>query len=64
MQYIDLYGARVPVIGLGTWDLRGETCERAVLSALNLGYRHIDTAQSYANEEEIGSCLLYTSRCV
>ena len=30
MQYIDLYGARVPVIGLGTWDLRGETCESSV----------------------------------
>jgi len=61
MQYIDLYGARVPVIGLGTWDLRGETCERAVLSALNLGYRHIDTAQSYANEEEIGRALQNSS---
>jgi len=57
MQYIELYEARVPVIGLGTWDLRGEICQRAVLSALNLGYRHIDTAQSYANEEEIGKAL-------
>ena len=61
MRYIDLHGVRVPVIGLGTWDLRGETCERAVLSALNLGYRHIDTAQSYANEEEIGKALQSSS---
>lgn len=45
----------VPSIGLGTWDLRGHACEKAVASALNVGYRHIDTAEMYDNEEFVGA---------
>jgi diketogulonate reductase-like aldo/keto reductase len=52
-----LAAAEVPRIGLGTWQLRGETCARIVTEALKLGYRHIDTAQGYANEAEVGEGL-------
>jgi diketogulonate reductase-like aldo/keto reductase len=50
-------GADIPKIGFGTWQLQGDTCYRAVLSALELGYRHIDTAEIYANEQEVGRAL-------
>lgn len=54
MEYIALYGVKIPVIGFGTWDIRGKEGENAVLSALSLGYRHIDTAEFYDNEEQVG----------
>ena len=47
-------GHRMPLIGLGTWTLRGETCEAAVYTALKAGYRLIDTARYYGNEVEVG----------
>jgi 2,5-diketo-D-gluconate reductase B len=47
-------GARIPLLGLGTWDLRGRTCAGMVEQALRLGYRHIDTAEMYDNEREVG----------
>jgi 2,5-diketo-D-gluconate reductase B len=50
-----IQGATVPALGLGTWELRGDDCTRAVEHALTLGYRHIDTAQGYANEAEVGA---------
>lgn len=48
-----LNGRTMPALGLGTWDLRGSACASAVQKALALGYRHIDTAEMYGNEEEI-----------
>ena len=57
MEYVEAGGARVPVIGLGTWDLRGRTCIEMVSAALKLGYRHIDTAAAYNNEQEVGEGL-------
>ena len=54
---VEANGARIPLIGLGTWDLRGKTCARMVEEALELGYRHIDTAAMYGNEEAIGEGL-------
>lgn len=54
---IEANGARIPLVGLGTWELRGRTCARAVEQALRLGYRHIDTAQMYENEREVGEGL-------
>jgi 2,5-diketo-D-gluconate reductase B len=57
MQYVEANGARIPAIGLGTWELRGRTCARLVEQALRLGYRHIDTAQVYENESEVGEGL-------
>jgi 2,5-diketo-D-gluconate reductase B len=50
-------GAKIPLVGLGTWDLRGRTCARTVEQALQLGYRHIDTAEMYDNEREVGEGL-------
>ena len=57
MQFIEANGAQIPAIGLGTWELRGKTCARLVEQALRLGYRHIDTAQAYDNEREVGEGL-------
>ena len=57
MQFIEANGAKIPAIGLGTWELRGRTCARLVEQALKLGYRHIDTAQVYENEREVGDGL-------
>jgi diketogulonate reductase-like aldo/keto reductase len=57
MQFVEAGGARIPAIGLGTWELRGRTCARVVEQALRLGYRHIDTAQIYENESEVGDGL-------
>lgn len=57
MLFVEANGARIPAIGLGTWELRGRTCARIVEQALRLGYRHIDTAQMYDNEREVGEGL-------
>ena len=54
MIFVDMQGRKVPALGYGTWDLRGADCERAIAMAIELGYRHIDTAQSYENEAEVG----------
>lgn len=50
-------GADIPAIGFGTWELAGVECERAVDAALKAGYRHIDTAQAYENETEVGKAI-------
>src|ERR1700709_2773331 len=57
MNFVEANGARIPAIGLGTWELRDRTCARIVEQALRLGYRHIDTAEMYGNEREIGAGL-------
>ena len=54
---VEAKGARIPLAGLGTWDLRGRTCARVVEQALRWGYRHIDTAEMYDNEREVGEGL-------
>jgi diketogulonate reductase-like aldo/keto reductase len=56
-EYVEVQGAQIPVIGLGTWGLGGRTCARVVEQALRLGYRHIDTAEMYDNEREVGEGL-------
>jgi 2,5-diketo-D-gluconate reductase B len=50
-------GIRLPKLGLGTFRMQGGTCRAAVESALGLGYRHIDTAEMYGNEEVIGAAI-------
>lgn len=45
----------IPALGLGTWQLQGKDCRRAVEIALNIGYRHIDTADAYDNHEEVAT---------
>lgn len=47
-------GANIPLLGLGTWEIRGDVCRRVVQQAIAFGYRHIDTAQAYDNEREVG----------
>ena len=54
MNVIEANGARIPGIGLGTMTLKDDVCVEAVKKALHLGYRHIDTAQNYGNEREVG----------
>jgi len=54
MEYREAHGARIPAIGLGTWPMRGAECAQAVAEAIAAGYRHIDTAVSYGNEEGVG----------
>lgn len=44
----------MPVIGLGTWEMSGSQCIESVSNALKIGYRHLDTAQIYGNEKEVG----------
>jgi 2,5-diketo-D-gluconate reductase B len=56
-QVVEALGARIPVIGLGTWNLRGSSCARLVEQALRLGYRHVDAAEMYDNEREVGEGL-------
>jgi 2,5-diketo-D-gluconate reductase A len=50
-------GIEMPLVGLGTWALRGDACYDAVRYALDAGYRHIDTATMYANEAEVARAL-------
>jgi diketogulonate reductase-like aldo/keto reductase len=57
MHVVEVKGARIPLVGLGTWELRGRICARIVEQALRLGYRHIDTAEMYDNEREVGEAL-------
>lgn len=54
---VEAQGARIPALGLGTWNLRGQECAEAVANALALGYRHIDTAAMYGNEREVAQGL-------
>eukprot|EP00927_Polykrikos_kofoidii_P071030 TRINITY_DN6736_c0_g2_i2.p1 TRINITY_DN6736_c0_g2~~TRINITY_DN6736_c0_g2_i2.p1 ORF type:complete len:676 (+),score=133.41 TRINITY_DN6736_c0_g2_i2:76-2028(+) len=48
---------RMPLVGFGTWQLEGDVCQQAVKWALQAGYRHIDTAQDYANEADVGKAI-------
>src|SRR3569833_658781 len=57
MQMFGANGATIPASGLGTSELRGRSCARIVEQAVKLGYRHIDTAQVYENEREVGEGL-------
>ena len=54
MQTVEAGGAKIPIVGLGTWTLGGRECARLVEQAIAAGYRHIDTAQMYGNEREVG----------
>jgi 2,5-diketo-D-gluconate reductase B len=53
-ETVEAKGFHIPIIGLGTWALRGRDCARLVEQAIRIGYRHIDTAQMYDNETEVG----------
>ena len=58
MKYVTLNnGVEMPILGYGVYQVSREECERCVLDALKVGYRSIDTAQSYFNEEEVGNAI-------
>ncbi len=57
MEHVEVQGFTIPALGFGTWELTGGTCYEAVRHALELGYRHIDTAQAYGNEPEVGRAI-------
>ena len=58
MDYITLNnGVKMPQLGYGVYQVTKEECERCVADALRAGYRLIDTAQSYFNEEEVGAAI-------
>ncbi|MDR9382365.1 MAG: aldo/keto reductase [Natronomonas sp.] len=57
MKTTTVSGVEIPSIGLGTWRLTGDACVDSVRTALDLGYRHLDTAQEYGNERQVGDAL-------
>ena len=57
METTTVQGVELPKVGLGTWRLTGRDCRQAVERALELGYRHVDTAEAYGNEREIGAAI-------
>lgn len=59
MEQITLYnGVKMPIVGYGVYQVSKEECERCVMDALDVGYRSIDTAQSYFNEEQVGTAIV------
>lgn len=59
MEYVQLNnGLKMPILGYGVYQVTKDECERCVLDALKTGYRLIDTAQSYFNEEEVGNAIV------
>ena len=58
MQYVTLAnGVKMPILGYGVYQVSNEECERCALDAISVGYRSIDTAQAYHNEEAVGSAI-------
>ena len=57
IPFVEAHGARIPQIGLGTMTLKEDVCVQAVKAALQMGYRHLDTAAFYGNEVENGEGL-------
>ena len=58
MEYVTLSnGVRMPQLGYGVYQVTQDECERCVLDALSVGYRSLDTAQSYFNEEQVGAAI-------
>lgn len=57
MMIVDANGASIPALGFGTWELFGSAGQRAIRDAIDIGYRHFDTAQAYGNEAEVGAAI-------
>lgn len=55
-------GVKIPILGFGVFQIPEADTEQAVLNAIDTGYRHIDTAQSYFNEEAVGRALKQSPR--
>ena len=64
MEYVTLNnGIKMPKLGYGVYQTPAEDTKRCVLDAIDIGYRSIDTAQAYHNEEGVGEALAETGRC-
>lgn len=61
MEYVTIRETEIPALGLGTWRMGSTECREAVGTALDLGYRHVDTAQAYGNEREVGAAIRESS---
>lgn len=61
MQFKQVQGVNIPEIGIGTYRLYGRECQKAVSEALSIGYRHVDSAQMYKNEKEVGDAIYSSS---
>lgn len=61
MKMLNMQGTQMPALGFGTWQLTGEQCIRSTRNAIDIGYRHIDTAQIYENEAEVGQAIAESS---
>jgi 2,5-diketo-D-gluconate reductase B len=57
MDVLTGHGMKMPKLGLGTWRMKGDACRDAVERAIKLGFRHIDTAEMYGNEEAVGAAI-------
>jgi diketogulonate reductase-like aldo/keto reductase len=57
MQFVEAHGASIPIVGFGTMRLKEDAGAQAILSAIRLGYRHLDTAAHYGNEKEVGAAM-------
>jgi 2,5-diketo-D-gluconate reductase B len=57
MEFVEAHGARIPIVGFGTMRLKEEAGAQAILSAIRIGYRHLDTAAFYGNEKEVGQAI-------
>lgn len=57
MEYVTQSGTKVPVVGIGTWQMETQRAYDSVSTALEVGYRHVDTAQLYENEAGVGSAI-------
>lgn len=59
MEYVTLAnGVKMPILGYGVYQIPADITERCVLDAISVGYRHIDTAQAYGNEREVGNAIV------
>jgi diketogulonate reductase-like aldo/keto reductase len=61
MDHVTVQGVEIPALGLGTWKLRGEQCRETVATAIEAGYRHLDTAAYYGNQRDIGDAIADSS---
>lgn len=57
MDYVTVSGTKVPALGIGTFQMNGPSCTSSVKKALEIGYRHVDTAQEYRNEAQVGQAI-------
>lgn len=58
MEFVTLNnGVKMPILGYGVYQVTAEECERCILNAIEVGYRSVDTAQAYANEDGVGSAV-------